>query len=228
MVASSRLGPPIHENSPRQSRAISRSARLSSRPDGSTCSPRRRRASTAILASSTKRSTRSTSTASAAGDVVGIGIHTFNALRGYEIGREARKRGADVVFGGIHPTLYPDEAHELGGAHAVVKGDGDLVWATVLADCAKGSPAADATTAAASAATTFQPARWDLLPADKYMWGSVQTLRGCPKHCSFCSVWRTDGQQPRQRAADAVVARSSSCGAWASASSCFRTTTSIR
>src|SRR4029453_19258678 len=31
------------------------------------------------------------------------------------------------------------------------------------------------------------------------MWGSVQTVRGCPKHCSFCSVWRTDGQPPRQR-----------------------------
>lgn len=70
----------------------------------------------------------------ASGDVVGIGIHTFNALRGYEIGREARKRGATVVFGGIHPTLYPDEARELGGAHAVVKGDGDLVWGGVLAD----------------------------------------------------------------------------------------------
>jgi radical SAM superfamily enzyme YgiQ (UPF0313 family) len=38
------------------------------------------------------------------------------------------------------------------------------------------------------------------------MWGSVQTVRGCPKHCSFCSVWRTDGQQPRQRAVDTVVA----------------------
>ena len=44
-----------------------------------------------------------------AGDVIGIGIHTFNALRGYEIGREARKRGATVIFGGIHPTLYPED-----------------------------------------------------------------------------------------------------------------------
>ena len=38
------------------------------------------------------------------------------------------------------------------------------------------------------------------------MWGSVQTVRGCPKHCSFCSVWRTDGQKPRQRGVDSVVA----------------------
>ena len=64
-----------------------------------------------------------------AGDIVGIGIHTANALRGYEIGKLARERGAYVVFGGIHATLYPSEAHELGGAHAVVKGDGDVVWA---------------------------------------------------------------------------------------------------
>src|SRR5437867_4614258 len=37
------------------------------------------------------------------------------------------------------------------------------------------------------------------------MWASVQTVRGCAKHCSFCSVWRTDGQRPRQRASDMVV-----------------------
>ena len=77
-----------------------------------------------------------------AGDVVGIGIHTSNALRGYEIGREARKRGAYVVFGGIHSTLYPDESRELGAAHAVVKGDGDVVWATVLEHCKNGEPLA--------------------------------------------------------------------------------------
>lgn len=33
----------------------------------------------------------------------------------------------------------------------------------------------------------------------------MQTVRGCPKHCSFC-VWRTDGQKPRQRGVETVVA----------------------
>jgi radical SAM superfamily enzyme YgiQ (UPF0313 family) len=37
------------------------------------------------------------------------------------------------------------------------------------------------------------------------MWASVQTTRGCPKHCSFCSVWRTDGQKPRPRRYQSVI-----------------------
>jgi radical SAM superfamily enzyme YgiQ (UPF0313 family) len=74
------------------------------------------------------------------GDVVGIGIHTANVYRGLEVGRLARERGAYVVYGGIHATLYPEEAVNLGGAHAVVKGDGDLIWAEVIADCLQGSP----------------------------------------------------------------------------------------
>jgi radical SAM superfamily enzyme YgiQ (UPF0313 family) len=58
-----------------------------------------------------------------AGDVVGIGIHSGNALRGYEIGRAARERGAFVVFGGIHASLFPEEPLQHGAAHAVVRGD---------------------------------------------------------------------------------------------------------
>jgi radical SAM superfamily enzyme YgiQ (UPF0313 family) len=139
-----------------------------------------------------------------AGDVVGIGMHTANALRGLEVGRMARERGAWVVFGGIHSTLYPNEAHELGGAHAVVKGDGDIVWADVLADCVKGTPQA-IYEGGRVAADRFMPARWDLIRPESYMWGSVQTVRGCPKHCSFCSVWQTDGQKPRQRESDPVI-----------------------
>lgn len=138
------------------------------------------------------------------GDVVGIGIHTANALRGYELGSLARQRGAFVIFGGIHATLYPDESFELGGAHGVVKGDGDLVWPEVLNDCERGSPQR-IYEGGQIEASKFVAARWDLIPRKKYMWASVQTVRGCPKHCSFCSVWRTDGQRPRQRQSDAVI-----------------------
>lgn len=138
------------------------------------------------------------------GDVVGIGIHTANALRGFQIGKLCRDRGAWIVFGGIHATLYPEEAYELGGAHSVVKGDGDVVWERVLADCTKSGPQALYEGGRISG-EKFVRARWDLAPPDGYMWGSVQTVRGCPKHCSFCSVWRTDGQHPRQRTASAVI-----------------------
>jgi radical SAM superfamily enzyme YgiQ (UPF0313 family) len=140
----------------------------------------------------------------AAGDVVGIGIHTGNARRGYEIGRAARERGAWVVFGGIHATLFPDEVLEHGGAHSVVKHDGDLIWQRVVHDCLAGRPQPLYDGGRVSG-DDFIPARWDLLPESSYMWASVQTVRGCPKHCSFCSVWRTDGQEPRQRAVDKVV-----------------------
>lgn len=138
------------------------------------------------------------------GDVLGIGIHTGNALRGYEVGKLARQRGAWVVFGGIHATLYPEEAIELGGAHSVVKGDGDVIWAEALYDCVNGAPRR-IYDGGRIEADHFLQARWDLMPAASYMWASVQTVRGCAKHCSFCSVWRTDGQKPRQRASDGVI-----------------------
>ena len=134
-----------------------------------------------------------------AGDVVGIGIHTGNARRGYEIGREARARGAWVVYGGIHATLFPDEAYEHGGAHAVVRGDGDI-GGVGGADCLAGQPLA-LYKGGQIGGDRFLSARWDLLPAGRYMWASVQTGRGCPKHCSFCSgvAHRWSGATAAQR-----------------------------
>ncbi len=138
------------------------------------------------------------------GDIVGISVHTGNCLRGYTVGRMARERGAWVVYGGIHATLFPEEALELGQAHAVVKGDGDIAWGNVVRDCLAGAPGR-IYEGGRIEGRQFLAARWDLMPRDKYMWASVQTIRGCPKHCSFCSVWRTDGQAPRQRAFQSVV-----------------------
>jgi tRNA A37 methylthiotransferase MiaB len=109
-----------------------------------------------------------------------------------------------VIYGGIHATLFPDEVRELGAAHAVVRGDGDLAWPEAIEDCLAGrlQPLYEGGRVEPE---QLRSARWDMLPADRYMWASVQTLRGCPKHCSFCSVWKTDGQRPRQRASDPVI-----------------------
>jgi radical SAM superfamily enzyme YgiQ (UPF0313 family) len=140
----------------------------------------------------------------AAGDIAGIGIHTGNALRGYALGRLLKERGAFVVFGGIHTTLYPEEAFERGAADCAIRGDGDIAWGQALRDHARGA-AQRVYEGNRIDASHFKVARWDLLDPSKYMWASVQTVRGCAKHCSFCSVWRTDGQRPRQRASDPVI-----------------------
>ena len=98
-----------------------------------------------------------------------------NALRGYTIGKQARDRGAYVVFGGIHAGLYPDEPRAIGGAHSTVKGDGDLIWARVLEDCRNGRPSPVYEAGHVEGASLIS-ARWDLLPPNRYMWGSVQTV----------------------------------------------------
>src|SRR6476660_9062542 len=109
----------------------------------------------------------------ASGDVVGIGIHTGNALRGYELGRALRERGAWIVYGGIHATLFPEEAATEGHAHAVVRGDGDLIWARGVEDCLAARPM-PVYEGGRLGGAQFASARWDLLPERRYMWASVQ------------------------------------------------------
>jgi len=138
------------------------------------------------------------------GDVVGISVHTGNALRGYAVGKMGHERGATVVYGGIHATLFPEEPFERGAADVVVKGDGDVAWGKALLDLQAGR-AERIYDGGKLEGAQFLSARWDLMQTDKYMWASVQTIRGCPKHCSFCSVWRTDGQKPRQRMFESVI-----------------------
>src|SRR5689334_17377719 len=103
------------------------------------------------------------------GDVVGIGIHTGNALRGYAVGRLAEQRGAFVVYGGIHSTLYPEEPFEHGAADCVVRGDGDLAWAQALHDHRNGQ-ARRVYEGGQVEANQFKAARWDLLKRSDYMW----------------------------------------------------------
>lgn len=100
------------------------------------------------------------------GDIVGIGIHTGNALRGYEIGRLVRAAGATVIYGGIHATLFPDEAHDPGGADAVVRGDGEVAWAAALRDCVAGCLQRNYEGGGVEP-EGLRPARWELMPRNR-------------------------------------------------------------
>ncbi len=138
------------------------------------------------------------------GDIVGVGVSTGNCLPGYRVLKEAKSRGATVIVGGIHATIFPDEPLEM-GADAVVTGNGDVVWSQAIRDALEGRlrkrydggrvPGDD-----------LLKARWELLDPARYLMPSIQTVAGCPENCSFCSVWVTDGRQPRQRLSEKVIA----------------------
>jgi radical SAM superfamily enzyme YgiQ (UPF0313 family) len=138
-----------------------------------------------------------------AGDIVGVGISTGNCLAGYRMVREAKARGAQVIVGGVHATIFPDEPLEM-GADAVVTGNGDLVWPQVVRDALAGR-LQRRYEGGRVAGEDMRKARWNLLDPSKYLLPSIQTVAGCPENCSFCSVWVTDGRQPRQRLGDRII-----------------------
>ncbi|HEV7682955.1 MAG TPA: radical SAM protein [Pyrinomonadaceae bacterium] len=137
------------------------------------------------------------------GDIVGVGIHTANCRPGYQVVREAKKRGATVIVGGVHATIFPDEPLEM-GADAVVKGNADLIWKDVLEDAYLGR-LQRVYDGGRVPGELMVKARWDLLDPNKYLMGCIQTVAGCPENCSFCSVWVTDGRTPRLHTNDQII-----------------------
>lgn len=134
-------------------------------------------------------------------DLVGITAFTSQANRAYELAGEFRRRGVPVVMGGIHVSMCLDEARR--HADSVVTGEAESVWAQVLEDARQGRLQPVYAGQHASMAD-IPPARHDLLTGG-YAFGSIQTTRGCPLDCSFCSVSAFNGYRYRQRPIAAVV-----------------------
>ena len=65
-------------------------------------------------------------------DLVAMNVEAYTARRAYQIASEYRKRGVPVVMGGVHATLCPEDAAQY--ADAVVMGEAEEIWETVLAD----------------------------------------------------------------------------------------------
>ncbi|MCJ7557217.1 MAG: B12-binding domain-containing radical SAM protein [Gammaproteobacteria bacterium] len=120
-------------------------------------------------------------------DLVAISVESFTARRAYEISGEYRQRGVQVILGGMHPTLIPDEA----AAHAdsIFLGDAENVWPQVVEDARrrklkpvyKGPPGI-------GQIGGILPRR-DLYRGKGYLPISLmQFSRGCKFTCKFCAV----------------------------------------
>ena len=134
-------------------------------------------------------------------DLVGVTAFTSQANRAYELAAEFRNRGVPVVMGGIHATMRPQEA--MARVDSVVTGEGEHIWPQVLTDLRQGG-LKPLYAGAHADMSEIPPARHDLLTGD-YAFGSIQTTRGCPLSCSFCSVTAFNGPHYRQRPIEDVV-----------------------
>jgi radical SAM superfamily enzyme YgiQ (UPF0313 family) len=156
-------------------------------------------------------------------DIVGISAMTTQAKRAYEIADEYRRLGVTVIMGGIHPSALPDEA--LQHCDSVCKGDAESTLPHVIADweaaCSGQAPYRPSNCAGSSpwlAAVkpvydwaVYPPAeiatpRKDLLdPRDYLVANPIQTTRGCPHGCNFCTTPAVFGRKFRQRRVADIV-----------------------
>jgi len=134
-------------------------------------------------------------------DLVGLTAFTSSVTRAYKISSLYRKKGIPTVLGGIHASMLPEEAARY--VDAVVIGEAENVWKTVISDFESGRMQEVYKGDLLDLEKMPQPSR-DLFHPD-YMFGSIQTSRGCPMNCEFCSVTAFNGHRYRKRPVEAVL-----------------------
>ena len=112
-----------------------------------------------------------------------------------------RERNVPVVMGGIHASVCTEEA--LRFVDSVLTGEAESVWHRVLTDAANGNLQCKYQ-GERLAASQFQPPRRDIYN-EGYLFASLQTLRGCPMDCDFCSVTAYNGRRYRRRPPEHVL-----------------------
>ena len=136
-------------------------------------------------------------------DLVGLTSYTSTAPRAYEIADSYKKRGIPTVMGGIHATMLPEEA--LKYVDIVVTGEAENIWARVIADF-EAKDMQRVYNAGYPDLKRMSKPRRDILPSHyHYSAGTLQTGRGCPHNCEFCSVTLFNGYRRRKTPIEEVL-----------------------
>jgi radical SAM superfamily enzyme YgiQ (UPF0313 family) len=134
-------------------------------------------------------------------DLIGITACTASANKAYSIAKIYRDRNIPVIMGGIHASFRPREAIKY--VDSVVVGEAEGVWANVIADFQ--SKKLKKIYRSKGIDLSHMPIpRHDLFDK-RYFLGAIQTSRGCPMDCEFCSVTSFNGHTYRQRPIEAVL-----------------------
>jgi radical SAM superfamily enzyme YgiQ (UPF0313 family) len=131
-------------------------------------------------------------------DLVGITGMTPAINRAYEIADAFRARGVWVVMGGIHVSMMPEEA--LAHCDTVVIGEAEGLWPRLLSDFRQGRTQRLYRHDAFPELARLGGPDWSLYAGKGYLpFHCVETSRGCPHGCDFCSVTNYFGGYYRTR-----------------------------
>jgi radical SAM superfamily enzyme YgiQ (UPF0313 family) len=136
-------------------------------------------------------------------DAVGIGAMTTQAKRAYALADAYRALGVPVILGGIHPSAMPEEGLE--HATIVCKGDAEGTLPRALRDLAAGAPKRLYDWRDEPDAPIATPRKDLLNPKDYLVFNPIQTTRGCPHGCTFCTTPAIFGRKFRQRDVGDIV-----------------------
>lgn len=138
-------------------------------------------------------------------DLVGVTSYSSGATRAYEIAAQCRREGIPCIMGGPHASAMPDEAARYFDSVAV--GECDDLWPQIIADAEAGRLKARYDGSLADIAKPgVGRARQELQPiGHSYDVSSLQTSRGCPVGCEYCSVTNFNGAPIRRRDMDDII-----------------------
>jgi len=137
-------------------------------------------------------------------DLVAIGAMTTQAKRAYKLADQYRELGVKVIMGGIHASALPAEA--LQHCDSVCVGDAEGTLPRLLNDWLERKPVQEIYSWRDDPDAPIATPRKDLLnPKDYLVYNPIQTTRGCPHDCSFCTTPAIFGRAYRQRSIDSIL-----------------------
>ncbi len=136
-------------------------------------------------------------------DLVGLSFNVAGAPRAYEIAREYRAKSVPVIMGGVYASMLSAEVQN--HCDTVVIGEAEDVWGSVLKD-ASDNRLKNIYQSSNNIELANSPIpRWNLIRSDTYNYCSIQTTRGCPFDCDYCSITYLFGKRYRHKPVDNVI-----------------------